>query len=406
MKRILLIGGVLLVALFLIVASSGEEKSATEEIQEVSVEENSDSKVASHCTPSSWQRIASPVKNVAGGHLSPLQIAADPSVFYENGTYRMWFTNTNSKDQVGPAYAESKDGKTWTIWKNKNNPDPLMDLAVVPAQWDAPGIETVNVMKAPSGEYRMYYSGNQPPSGSFTFSIGLATSDDGVTWKRYGNGPVFESKNNWEKPTCENGRCVNGGVLEPSVIYDADEKLYKMWYAGFGTKNEILAFRIGYATSKDGISWTRRAEPVLDRGGSGAWDEILVSHVNVIEDPVEGYHMFYFGQKASDYKDGVEIQRGSIGHAYSSDGISWVRDGKNPVIKYGSDWGKWSVGGPSAIYRDGKLQVFYFGNQDSGLASNIGLVEAACSQESAFSPHNLIDQAASVADGVSGFLLR
>lgn len=58
-------------------------------------------------------------------------------------------------------------------------------------------------------------------------------------------------------------------VVEPFVIVDGDT--YKMWYGGFDGTN----YRIGYATSPDGKTWTKADDvnPVLDLGEADAWDE-------------------------------------------------------------------------------------------------------------------------------------
>ena len=57
-------------------------------------------------------------------------------------------------------------------------------------------------------------------------------------------------------------------VRYPTVITDDGE--YKMWYVGYD-RNEVG--RIGYATSTNGIDWTKYPNnPVLDVGSGSAWD--------------------------------------------------------------------------------------------------------------------------------------
>lgn len=334
-----------------------------------------------------WTSRVKTARAVTGAPLSPLQIAADPSVLHEGGAYRMWFTNANSAGRTGVAYAESPDGRSWTVWKNVVHPDLLMDLVLTAPDgaWDAPGIETPNVIHLSTGGYRLYYSGNHLPQGSVTYAIGMAESSDGLHWTRRST-PVLEAKLDWEKPECANASdqntCHNGGVLEPSVLYDPSVRLFKMWYVGLGVaKDSFRTYRIGYATSPDGINWTRRPTPVFTFGRTGAWDAMWTSQVEVFADPKAGYHMLYFGSAPADYRDGVEIQRGSIGHAYSADGITWERDPANPVLKTRHGQGDaWSVGGPSAMIEKGILRLWYFGNPASGLRSDIFTVETPCNR--------------------------
>lgn len=115
----------------------------------------------------------------------------------------------------------------------------------------------------------------------------------------------------------------------------------------------------------------------MDTGSDGAWDDVLVSHVNVVKSQ-DGYHMFYFG--VAEWSDEVSFQKGAIGHAYSSDGIKWQKNPNNPIIKpREGSWDAWTVGGPSGIIRGSEIWLWYFGNlrQDS-FEGRIGLVKGKC----------------------------
>lgn len=332
--------------------------------------------------PGPWTRLEPPARTLQGTPLSPLGIAADPSVISRNGRYEMWFTNADSRQRTGFARAESADGRGWTVWRGAVPRDPIMDLVLAPPPdgWDAPGIETANVVVGPDGVYRLYYSGNRVPQGSVTFAIGLATSPDGIRWTRRPT-PVLEAQNDWEQPKCTApGACVQGGVLEPSVLWDAAARLYRMWYVGLGEPaDSFRTYRIGHATSPDGITWTRRARPVFSLGATGAWDEMWTSHVNVVADPGGGYHMFYFGSAPADYREGAELQRGAIGHAFSPDGITWTRNPNNPILApRPGQADAWMAGGPTAIIEAGRIRLWYFGTRSSALTSDIIMAEAAC----------------------------
>jgi len=337
--------------------------------------------------PGPFARVDAPIRHAAGGGpLSPLQIVADPSVVRLGpGRYRMWFTNADSRERTGIAQADSIDGLAFTPWRDMAVRDGIMDLAMAPPAngWDGPGAETANVLRGPDGQWRMYYTGNRPPVGSVHYAIGLATSTDGLRWTRR-DRPVLEPLARWERPTCGDpaapSSCRTGGVLEPSVLFDPAMGRYRMWYVGLGEPaGSFLTYRIGHATSVDGVTWERSALPVFALGARGAWDEMWTSHVNVVADAKAGFHMFYFGSKPGDYREGVEIQRGAIGHAYSADGLTWTRNPANPVLSPRPGAADaWSVGGPSALSEDGKLRVWYFASPTNGLVSQVVLAEAAC----------------------------
>jgi len=389
-KRKWLWGIVILLLVFIIFSGEDSKNSIEPSPQEESTEVSSGgpSNTKLLCSfPDSWSYISdNSLRTSASGNLSPWNIVADPTVLYDQNKFRMWYTAADGRGNGGIAFAESNDGMTWDVWKKSDSPLGVIDLVLTgtPGAWDEPVVETASVIRTPSGEYRMYYTGNRPPEGSNHYAIGLATSADGINWKKYGNGPIFEPKNEWELPTCTNpndkSSCSNGGVLEPSVLYDSREKLYKMWYAAVGTKDGVTTFRIGYATSPDGIAWRRMPETVLDRGEDGTWNDALVSHPHVIYDSQSGYHLFYFGVKLSEYCDNCALQRGRMGHAFSSDGKVWQFDSRNPILSpRPNKWDEWTIGGPTAIVRNNELMLWYFGNKKrDSIESGIGLVKGVC----------------------------
>jgi predicted GH43/DUF377 family glycosyl hydrolase len=313
------------------------------------------------------------VTNMSGGTLTPIHVEADPTVLLEGGVYRMWFTASDSTNHTGFGYATSADRLHWSVYQKPSSPDPWTDLVLhpEPTDWDGAGDETANVVRGPDGVLRMYYSGDKPPDGSFMYAIGMATSTDGIVWTKHST-PVMEGLNDWELPN---------GVLEPSVIYDTTLSVYRMWYAAIGTPaGSFMATRIGYATSTDGVTWQRHPTPVLDVGAPGSWDDAGVSHVNVVRNPTMGFDLFYHGNKATDYQDGVALQKGSIGHAYSPDGLNWTKDA-SPILTYRpGQWDAWMVGGPSVVVNGLAVNLWYFGSVDGSINPlAIGLAAATYS---------------------------
>jgi len=59
------------------------------------------------------------------------------------------------------------------------------------------------------------------------------------------------------------------GVKDPCILQGS----YKMWYSGYDGSN----WQIGYATSEDGVNWTRSTNPVLTIGAATTWDDEGVS---------------------------------------------------------------------------------------------------------------------------------
>jgi len=144
----------------------------------------------------------------------------------------------------------------------------------------------------------MWYSGYNLSS---SYKIGYATSPDGTTWTKYAGNPVIG--------TGAPGEWDDMSVISQTVIKDG--ATFKMWYGGFNASNN---FRIGYANSTDGITWIKyAANPVLDLGAPGEWDDFSVYLPTVLYDGIT-YEMWYSGRNTtSSYF--------RIGYATSPDGI-------------------------------------------------------------------------------------
>ena len=137
-------------------------------------------------------------------------------------------------------------------------------------------------------------------------------------WIRYENNPILElgPSGSWDEISIEG--C--------SVIFDGT--IYHMWYTG----NNGINFRIGHATSTDGISWTKDAlNPVIEIGLPGSWEGNRVFADAVLLNGTT-FHMWYSGNDTN----GIE----RIGHATSSDGVNWTKDQLNPILDIGSP-GSW-----------------------------------------------------------------
>lgn len=268
----------------------------------------------------------------------------DPSVLYDGATYKMYYDGTPSSGQyIKIGLATSADGITWT----KHVGNPILSTGP-PGSWDNLQVSDPCVLSNGS-MYLMYYSGND----GGTMRIGLATSPDGIIWTKYAGNPLF-SATTWE------GWWVTG----PSVLFDGST--YKMWYTGYdGTHPGYGYQRIGYASSTDGITWTKHGTPVLDIGGTGEWDSLYVSHCSVIYDG-SSYQMWYGGGNST----GPEHSR--IGHATSLDGISWQKDPNNPVVDLGSDgaFDDWATNQPTVISVGSTLEMWYSGHDGTNTQSS------------------------------------
>ncbi len=132
-------------------------------------------------------------------------------------------------------------------------------------------------------------------------------------------------------------------VRDPFVISIDGE--YRMYYAGdSGDADAHPDRRIGMATSSDGVVWDKYddpntgglyadSDPVFERGGEDAWDELRVFHPMVLPTG-DSYVMFY--QSTRHFQD--ERHRTYMyGYAVSDDGIVWQRPLSAPVLTSGTN---------------------------------------------------------------------
>jgi len=276
-----------------------------------------------NATAGGWEKY--PGNPVLGGDYGT---CFDLSVIKEGATYRMWFS---WRPKASVALVESKDGFHWST--------PVIVLAPNKASGWEDDINRPVVIKQ-GALYRMWYTGQ----ASAHSSIGYATSSDGVVWQRMSDQPVLAAGQAWEK----------AAVMCPNVIWDKKAKLYKMWYSG-GEQYEPDA--IGYATSSDGLVWTKRQDNPIFRGDPKIeWEQDKVTACQVVKDG-NWYLMFYIGFR--------DVDHAQIGVARSKDGLThWQRLAANPIIRPGLDqWDAEACYKPYAIYDGQKWLLWYNGRR-------------------------------------------
>jgi len=272
---------------------------------------------------------------VLGGDLGT---CFDVSVLKEKNTYRMWFS-WRPKRSIG--LVESPDGTHWSKPEIVLGPNPS-------SAWE----ERVNrpaVIKHQK-TYHMWYTG-QSRSRSW---IGYATSPDGRSWKRASDRPVLSPEEPWE----------NVAVMCPHVLRDEKDKLFRMWYSA-GEQYEPNA--IGYATSADGLAWTKwPANPVLVANCDNGWEQHKVTGCQVIARG-QWHLMFYIG-----FRDEHHAQ---IGLARSRDGVTdWHRHPNNPIVfPVKGSWDGDACYKPFAIYEAEKDRWLLWYNGRKGSFEQIGL---------------------------------
>jgi len=233
----------------------------------------------------------------------------------------------------------------WT--KHPDNPVFLPGAA---GEWDEKGVAVGSILFY-DNSYHMWYS-NCILRTEVVY-IGYATSDDGINWTRHPENPVLAPgpEGSWDE----------NDVLYPFVLVGNGQ--FHMWYLGHSGTLWNMGYRVGYASSNDGLNWIKHTNnPVLSVGPKGSWDGAWVGSGPVVFiDSL--FHMWYMGWDG-EFGDSLRT-----GHATSPDGVTWTKDPLNPVLTAGtwdaprcfpgpvfydgSNFHMWYVGGPNLQWKSG-----------------------------------------------------
>lgn len=216
---------------------------------------------------------------------------------------------------------------TWSFYAG----NPVIPLGAG-GTWDAVHTHNPSVLYV-SGTYYMYFNGAKMVGGDESSQIGLATSTDGLTWTPNGGNPIT----GLQVPT--------GGydVYLPTVIKDGS--VWKMWYTYNGYtegKNRIF-----YATSNNGLAWTiqNSGAPVLPLGGAGSDDEYGGWAPCVIKEG-STYYMWYSGSTSAylyqviyaTSSDGITWTKQNSGHTIFPIAGSETATSDSQVVLLGSTY--------------------------------------------------------------------
>ena len=161
----------------------------------------------------------------------------NPCVLYENGVYRMWYSAGETYEPNVLCYAESTDGIAW----NKSPGNPV--LVKNPAkEYEQNRIGGCQVIPHPALGYLFFYIGYRD---IHTACICAAYSENGVTdfHRCRANPLVAPTPGAWDADAC----------YKPSVLYDPEKDLWRLWYNGRtgGTEYIGLAEKQGGFTEAD-----------------------------------------------------------------------------------------------------------------------------------------------------------
>ncbi|MFE3846676.1 hypothetical protein ACFX5D_01680 [Flavobacterium sp. LB3P45] len=221
--------------------------------------------------------------------------------------------------------------------------------------FDEHGIFPINLLKEENRILAYSCGWNRRVSVSVETSIGLAISeDDGITFKKYGNGPI-----------------VSSSLKEPILVGDAFvqkyNEVYHMWYI-FGvkwmvateTEPEARVYKIAHATSKNGIQWNK------EEGIQIISDKLNENECQALPTVIKigsRYHMYFCYREATDFRKNSKRSY-KLGYAYSDDLKHWTRDDDNSgITTTANDWDSDMMCYPHIFECNSKVHLLYNGNE-------------------------------------------
>ena len=275
-----------------------------------------------------------------------------PVLHHVSGSlWYMYFSGRNEANRSHAFRAELEIGEQVSVTRI----DPVPTVAPGrPGSFDAYGAMPCSIIDR-GNELWLYYQGwivrNDVP---FQTAIGLAISTDGgVTFEKYGKGPILAAGPNDEF-----------SVLSP-FVYRAEGD-YWMYYPSITDWREWSGrpeprYTMKRAISRDGLVWTTVPDLTLDFTSD---DEGGLARPSILRQG-NHFHMWYSHRGWKNYREGTEAAY-RLGYASSPDGERWQRQDddmgfSNPPLP--GDWDDTMQAYPEVVQVGEDLLCFYSGNR-------------------------------------------
>ncbi len=211
-------------------------------------------------------------------------IAANSSILYRDGEYLQWYHGGGPQvPQIG--LARSRDGKTWT-----RETHPVLKTGPY-GSWDERGVADPYVIES-DGSLLMFYLGQDRAHRQ---RLGIARSDDGITWTRLVTNPILEKGDPLDFDEL--------GLGEPAVWHS-----HGMWWMLYTGRDRKEVRRMGLAKSRDLRTWEKISGFVIE--GDQPWNEKTLCDAHT-ERQSDGRVKVWFG--GGDVAHPAERVNGKIG---------------------------------------------------------------------------------------------
>jgi hypothetical protein len=228
-----------------------------------------------------------------------------------------------------------------------------------PGAWDDQRIETPSVTKTPDGVYHLYYSGCKSPCDTGLYSIGHATSPDGVVWTKDINNPVIVTQpdpTQWGFYT----------AAEPAAIYNpSTDEIFVYYVSATGVSVDGSGtFGILLATSSNGSDFTYYvggdSKRIAVRTLSASHPDDVYrgySTPGVVIDKWGVFHLVY-----DLVKNPAGFEQVGLAYSQSTDGLHFIEVISQIVYIVGAGWRSAEIRAPSPLLVGDQLVIWFAGS--------------------------------------------
>lgn len=193
--------------------------------------------------------------------------------------------------------------------------------------------------------YFMWYCGSTSTVAERVFDLGLAVSDDGRHWRRHSESPIYQFGDQ------------KHSILTPTLLRNADGTLLReegqlrMWFSSTWFAGGGGVHRLHETTAREPTRWAKPSAAQLE----GVYAPTIIKENGA-------YRMWYTDVSADPWV---------IRRAVSDDGRIWSRDDE-PCLVIDQDWERSRLFYPTVLKR-GEVYCLWYGSYWSGRPSTTAL---------------------------------
>jgi predicted GH43/DUF377 family glycosyl hydrolase len=233
---------------------------------------------------------SSPIRDRGVGFPYVLPRSDGPWLMYYGTWGGDWTSKQELLNRLGLAVSHDK-GLTWKVAKEDVLPSGP------PGSFDAGAIPSGSVLRLGPSEYLMWYTTAEKylrfgETNQGIMHLGLARSRDGMQWSKI-ERPAMLAREGAAEP-------YEACLARPAVL--KLDGVYHMWFGVYdmapgsrpGAATGSGSYRLEYARSEDGVSWTRFPDQPVIPLTPGGFDSTSQTYASVV-DMGEEIWLFYTG---------------------------------------------------------------------------------------------------------------